>query len=444
MAKRTLFYPQPLLGQDTGDAQSLRSYIERLALSHNMKPRGLLDTLLKEHPLEDLSADLHQLQKRWAVHGFAEVGAQLQSRLEAATGSSLAGATLMRYKGLFASVNLTRANDPVYCPCCVTESEGAELPYGRLLWEVQCVEACPVHRVKLRSAKLCGAQPEERLPANQRPSLSGVCIQCGSVGFKCLAKEPLPATGDEIWVASQVRRLLDLPIERVARCSAESLRTGLTELVKCVYGGSVVRASQQAGLSRASVYTWVAGEILAGLPGLLQICFHAKADVCALIDGVYRSLDSSPAEKSPPRRLQVVERTYNRSELNDDQIRELLEAAATEAEPPSLMQFARRHGLNVDVPRQRFVREAAVLAAANAQHMQLVYERRYVEAVHAYTAAVQALLRQGLSVHAKSIQKQSGVVAFSQNHPRVRALQEVLSKHRLETGEEKGGRLKAA
>ena len=291
---------------------------------------------------------------------------------------------------------------------------------------------------------MCGAQPDERLPANQRPSLSGVCVQCGSVGFKCLAEEPQPASDDEVWVANQVQRLLALPIERVARSRAESLRTGLAELVKSFYGGSVVRASQQAGLSRASVHTWLAGEILAGLPGLLQLCFHAKADICALIDGVYRSLHSSSDEKEPLRSLQVVERTYNRSELNDDQIRELLEATATEAEPPSLMQFARRHGLNVDVPRQRFVREAAMLAAANAQHMQLVYERRYAEAVHAYTAAVQALLRQGLSVHAKSIQKQSGVVAFSQNQLRVRALRQVLSEHRQKAGEEDGGQLKAA
>lgn len=270
--------------------------------------------------------------------------------------------------------------------------------------------------------------------------MNGVCTHCGSVGFRCVVDEPTPAGEEELWIAEQARRLLALPTEFVARCSSESLREGLLEVVKSVYGGSVVRASQEAGLSRASVSTWLAGDFSPGLPWLLQLCFHARADVCALIDGVYTSLDvkveagdKGEAKEKARKAVRVVPRAYRRAELTDAQIRGFLSSAATEAEPPSLAQFARRHGLNEDTPRKKFAPEAMALVVANAEHMELVNERRYMEAVHAYTAAVKALLRQGLTVHAKSVQKQSGVVAFSQNTLRVRALKSVLDKHREET-----------
>ena len=52
MSERSLFYPRPLTGQGTGQVQSLQSYLEHLALSHNMKPRVLLETLLGAYPLD--------------------------------------------------------------------------------------------------------------------------------------------------------------------------------------------------------------------------------------------------------------------------------------------------------------------------------------------------------------------------------------------------------
>jgi hypothetical protein len=429
VAKRTLFYPRPLLGQGTDAVQSLRSYIEHLALDHNMKPRALLGTLLDVFTFDGLSMELHRLLARWGIHGFAEVGYQLQARLESATGVSLAGSTLSRFAGLFSAVNLTRSNEAVYCPCCVADSE--PLPYGRLLWEVQCVAACPVHRVKLRSAKVCGGPASERLSVARRPSMSGVCSQCGSVGFKCIAEAPVQASDEEVWVAEQVQRLIALSSEAVARCSPASMRQGLVALVEEVYGGSVVRASREAGLSRSSVSVWVAGDFTPGLPWLLQLCSHARADVCALLDGSFKAMGAADEDHSAERRpMEVIHRRYERPELTDIQIRELLLDAAKEAEPPSTARFARRHCLNADVLRKRFVQESRALAAANSEYMERVYERRYADSVASYSAAAHALLRQGKGVHARSLQQQSGLVAFSQNQLRVRALRAVMEKFR--------------
>lgn len=425
MAERTLFYPRELIGQGTGQVESLRSYAEGLSLAHHMKPRVLLETLLRAYPFEGPYCNLQGLVKDWAIHGFSDLGSQIGARLELATGRTLVGATLARYQGLFSSTNLTRPGEPLYCPCCVAETE--ELPYGRLLWEIQCVTACPVHRVKLRSSKVCGAPTAERLPAARRPTMRGVCMGCGSVGFKCVKEPSEPASDDAVWAAQQVGRLLAMDPEALARCSPRTVRQGLAALVQAAYGGSVVLAALQAGLSRGAVCMWVKGTAVPGLPWLLRLCFHSGADVIALLGGSFRRLGADEREQS--RQLsEVVEREYTkRPTYSKPQLKKFLLAALDAAEPLSPAELSRRLGLHRDQLRKRCPEESQALAAAHDAHRRRVYEQRYRQAVGAYTKAACALRERGKRAHAKALQVESGVVAFSRNAPRVRALREVMS-----------------
>ena len=425
MRSRTLFYPEAVRGQGTGDAQSLRSYIEALALQHQMKPRALLQILFASYPLDELSMNLHPLMKRWDVHGFAALERQLRPRLEAATGMSLAGSTLARFKGLFSSMNLVRANDPMYCPLCVLEDE--ELPYGRLAWEVQCVVACPRHGVVLRSEKVCGDSPSARLPIVRRPALRGVCMQCGSVGFRCVSAPTEPASEESVWIANQVRLLLEMTSDELSACSADALRSGLKSLVASTYGGSAVRASLDSGLSRASVSTWIAGKFLPGLPWLLQLCYNAGADIRSLIGGPFRLVAEQLSSDGPS--LRAVPRNYERSALNRSEIASLLVDAASMEDPPTIKALARQHGLHPDTTRHRCPAENALLAKASLARLSRMYEGQFNDSARAYKTAAQALVKDGQAVHARSVQERSGLVAFGQNRSRVRALQKTLANH---------------
>jgi hypothetical protein len=431
VSERSLFYPRQLTGQGTGQVQSLQSYLEHLALSHNMKPRVLLETLLRAYPLESFQGAIQTMMKRWSVHGNANLGPELKQRLELATGSCLDGSTLERYRSIFGATSLTRL-DVAYCPCCVQEDEG--LPYIRLLWQVQCVTACPIHKVKLRLAKTCGAPASERLPLQKRPTLGGVCSQCGSVGFKCVDETPLAADREEIWVAHQVASLIAVPREVSANFTPESFRQGLNEVVQSTYGGSVVRASRDAGLSRASVCTWSRGA-KPSLPWILQLCFHACADVVAMLGG---SFQFSTEPWTAGRKIEVLPRPYTFAGVDDDQIRERLRAAAQLAEPPSLREFARLHGMHIDTPRNRFPVEARLLAAARKIFEARERERLYEEALAAYDGAAQRLWATGRSVTKNVLQREAGLMAFSQNAVRVRALETVLSMFKTEAKTNRG------
>lgn len=429
MANRTLFYPKRLVGQGSEQVQSLRSYLEHLALAHNMKPRAMLETLFATYPVTQHEAAIPTLLKRCSVHGNAALGPELRERLELATGCSLEEAGLWRFSRLLAPTNLAR-NRTMYCPCCV--QEGEELPYIRLLWVADCVTACPIHGVRFRADSECGAPATERLPLQKRPSLGGVCTQCGSVGFRCVTETPESASVEEIAVARQVARLLGLPKATTDAFTPESLRAGLKQLVSAVYGGSVVRASREAGLSRASVCTWAAGG-RPGLPWLVQLCLHAGADVVQLLGGSYSPLDD---QSMTGKQYDVMGRTYNFAQTDNETVRQLLREAAREANPPSLREFARRHGLHIDTPKKRFPAEARALAEVGRAHLKRIRQMQYEEAVASYTRAAQALQGKGLCIHERSVQQESGVVAFSQNASRVRALQSVLSRFRAHEDEE--------
>jgi hypothetical protein len=424
MTARSLLYAQSLMGEGTADVESLRSYIQRLALSHSVKPRALLGILLAAFPLVGIDHDLHTLLQHWGVHGSAEIGVQLQERLQKATGISVKVATLGRFSKVLADVNLVRARtrEWFYCPCCV--QEGEEPPHGKLLWEVQSVVACPTHRVRLRSTKMCGAGADERLRPSQRPSLSGVCGQCGSVGYRCCAEAPSPASDAEVWIAEQVGRLLALPVDVVSRFSKSTLQVGLEKLVEFQYG-SPVNAALQSGLSRASVWTWVKTDMRPTLPGLMQLCHHAGCDVVSLLGGEF-----VPLPKTSPVAHRVLRRTYIRTTHTDAQIREMLLLAAEESAPPTLAAFSRRIGLNEDAPRHRFPEESRVLAAAHAAYARSENQRKFDEALAAYSAAADVLTSKGMLVGAKYLQQEAGLVAFSQNEPRVRAMNIVIAQHR--------------
>lgn len=422
MSNRTLFYPKGLAGQGTDQVQSLFSYVEHLALSHQMKPRALLQTLFAANSRLQAS-DIPSLLKQQRIHTGVGLGEELRACLQSATGSSLSGATFCGLAHVLAPTNLMRTG-MAYCPCCVQEDSG--VPYIRLLWQVQCVSACPVHKVRLCTSAACGAAAADRLPPQRRPSVGGVCSQCGSVGHRCAPEHPESASREELWVAEQVARLIALPSDAAAAFTKEALQQGLRALVAAAYGGSVVRASRDAGLSRASVCTWVRGGAPA-LPWLLQLCFHAGADVLALLAGSFELL---PDPWTAGRRHDVHVRPYKFSGVDVESVREEMRRAASSPNPPSVHEFARRHDMHIDTPRHRFAAEAKALSDAHRRQQERLRQEQYDATVAAYMRAAEGIQAKGKTVHVGVLQRESGLVAFSQNDFRVRAMNEVVQKFR--------------
>jgi transcriptional regulator with XRE-family HTH domain len=406
--------------------------------------------------LEGPNIDVSELLKTWDIHGSGGLAAKIRSRLELATGADLRAGTLTPVSDLLAGQHLVRTGSGRYCPVCVKEDNA----HGHLLWEVACVKACPIHGVLLQDSSICGAPRSEHLKVNARPRLSCVCSSCGSVGFCCVTEMPERASADEIWVATQVGRLLSCGKGMSAAWTSQHLRMGLHTLVEGWYSGSVVKASLAAGLSRASVSTWCAGVNKPSLAGLMQLCHHAQVDIVWLLGGrcepapTYDDTDklidwaeedgdaeretalaakqetelqeSTPDASRKP--IDLFGRSYVHRSCTIEDIKNALAAAVVESPPPNLTQLAARLGTSARFINEKWPDQARALVEASARYRIEQNQSRFDEATDVYESAARSLVELGQPVTPKYLQKVSGLVAFSQNLTRVRAMESVVQK----------------
>ena len=196
-------------------------------------------------------------------------------------------------------------------------------------------------------------------------------------------------------------------------------------LAEARFGRSAVEAAVVAELSRNLVWYWANTDTPPSLPLLLQLCASCGADLLALLEGRFE-----PAADVAPGPIRLVERDYQRMTMTVEELRAAVEQASSEAPPPSAKSVARRLGVSERRMRVLVPDEFAVLVERNTTHRQQEEERTFQATVSAYEAAAQALVAEGKTVGAKYLQERAGLVAYSHNRNRQRALEGVIAKYR--------------
>jgi len=136
--------------------------------------------------------------------------------------------TLLPFASVLDTVSLMR-RERAWCSRCYESSaaQGREV-YERLVWCLQCVEICPLHKVSLQTS--CPVCHHELRPvcAVSRP---GFCSRCRDwLGSRRGSEENRPAADYQIWVAQEFGNLLAIasdgkPVEK------EGIRRVLTYYV---------------------------------------------------------------------------------------------------------------------------------------------------------------------------------------------------------------------
>lgn len=418
---RTLFYSLPLAGAGTSEVESLRSYVQRLAFAHHLRPKTLMERLVEWRPFATTEVRPKHIAVNWKIHGVCAVGSELVERLSAATLQDMRLSTMARFGGVVSQIQLARSGrHERYCPMCVLECDEGELPHGRLLWEVQCVQACPKHGVMLHTADECGA-PSIALRSTARPALSGVCRQCGSVGHRCVTTEPKAAGEGALADAEQVARLLAQPCEISNVINADSMRDGIRLMVDTSFNGEVVKPALAAGLSRGAICSWLKGSVTPSLPGLLRLCRLAGVGLAELVQGRCEQI-----MEPPPANFEKL-RSYERVAISSELLARRLSEAARSAEPPTIAEFCRQFGLGPDIPRLRCPAETQELKAASTRFREEALKNRRASELAAYVAAALELERSGQQVTRKTLQVQAGLIAYT-GGARASLLQEVLTR----------------
>jgi hypothetical protein len=206
-AATTLLLPIELMGQGTELAESIPSVVERLAFIHRVTRRRLVQFIRRSYLQSDFKGALRSsalVTGGWEAHTFA-------SELAQATGSpGIRHGALLILKDALPMIAPRNAR---YCPECIDGwVEGVDIS-GReswpawtpSLWEIELVGSCPIHGIQLIPA---GCNRGIGGGNAFVPELPGVCGKCGSIGYRCGVAESRRSEPHELWVASQVGKVI--------------------------------------------------------------------------------------------------------------------------------------------------------------------------------------------------------------------------------------------
>ncbi|MGF6867711.1 hypothetical protein P3T19_004687 [Paraburkholderia sp. GAS205] len=178
-----------------------------------------------------------------------------------------------------------------YCPACIEESP-FPAAWGRVLWDIPIVDACPSHGLDLVSHSCLTPR---RCGSASAPNLFGVCPSCGSVSYRCSQPSARRATGDRLIIAAQMAELVE------AVSGGKEFDRGVTaEAVLCHLAeefGSVLEASRFFRMDVNQLYQMGARPKIP-VDLLMTICVATGANLVHLIDGkierAYQPSDSIP------------------------------------------------------------------------------------------------------------------------------------------------------
>lgn len=258
---RSRLYSSKPVGIGTPLVESLTSFTARLAVGHS----NTVGTLVQEEIAPRLRAYLFKdatwnasgllCSRAYMLNGTQDLARDFIALLEELTSRpGLSMLTMQPWREVLSTQRLLYRHR-VWCPVCLEtwRLSGQEV-YEPLLWQIQVVTRCPVHRVALRS--VC---PECRLsmPVLASRMLPGQCSKC------------------QAWLGSmdeQDQELRSVPITNGRIGSGDSGHKGGSNHEGAVKGtaeASDVRTQHSHGSDREVWDSWVAeavGEMLANPP----------------------------------------------------------------------------------------------------------------------------------------------------------------------------------
>jgi AraC-like DNA-binding protein len=323
------------IGIGTPFVESLTGYMIRLAASHAVRVSDLI-----EHELR--TAGLYYQVPAGILNAINGVGKSAQNWVSAIERFTLRDnlrlLTLLPFASVLDTASLMR-RERAWCSRCYESSaaQGQEV-YERLVWCLQCVEICPLHKVSLQTS--CPVCHRELRPvcAVSRP---GFCSRCRDwLGSRRGSEENRPATDYQIWVAQEFGNLLAIassgkPVEK------EGIRKVLTYYVDSFSDGNRIVAAELAGCRRSSFHNWCNGATTGRIGPLLRMCYELRIPLTSLVTGATDGLEDTAGAKA------AVEARHHRGiapSRTADRIRAALLLAAKERPAPSIREVAQRLG----------------------------------------------------------------------------------------------------
>jgi hypothetical protein len=401
MNRSKLLRPAPL-GAGTGDAQSLRSYLRDLAMLHCVTLLQLIWVCVLSTRRQDSA---RKLVPHWLLNTQALVDA-----FEALTvRSDLRYLTLLPWRNFLSLIGLVTKRQR-WCPECLRGS-----PHERVLWTVQPVTCCRVHkRVLVTECPKC------HFVASGQSTWPGwlTCARCGHEHTQ--STKVVPADEPSLWVANQVSNLIakgfQMPEpgrERVVRVWNEVIFPAFP---------SKAEAGRKLDLSRPVVDLAQRGHRFT-LPILLGICRGLTLNLADVVAGditLLRPQLSGEEYKLPKRKMlprnQLLEKIHE-------------ELAGPKGERHTMRSIAKSVGFSTKRFRMDFPDQAEALVRRREAERR---KKTQLRKAHFINTLVQIIQREGPEVSDGELRRQSGQSFFpntksrSRKHEHARRIRPIL------------------
>jgi hypothetical protein len=318
------------IGIGTPFVESLTGYMIRLAASHAVRVSDLIEHELRTSiPYFHAPAGIPN-----AINGVNESARNWVSALEMFTlRDNLQLLTMLPFASFLVTPFLIR-QERAWCPRCFESqtAQGQDV-YEQLVWCLQSVEICPLHKTPLETS--CPTCHRELRPlcAVSRPGFCSRCTQW--LGFPRHSTPETVPTDYQAWVAQQFGQLLEIA-PQAQPVGKENIQKILARYVDTFSEGSKTAAAESAGCNRSSFYNWYNGVSTARVDLLLRMCHELRIPLTSLVTGAIPEAAARTGTAMQARR-RWPQRT-------PDEVREVLRLATKEQPAPSIGEVAARLG----------------------------------------------------------------------------------------------------
>lgn len=369
----------------TPQAESLTSYVRRLAYAHVVSP----SYLLREHVFEPARRDRRQrylalepTRATESVNDGRRVSCLVIERLSLLTGVGNLGRLVFRPAF---GIDLSQAFRVVraWCPRCLADGT----PYDRLAWTLRVAHVCGNHGCLLVECCVRCGRSHRPWHASATPS---ACPYCGHTlagdGQPCEAPTSSGVAANLVALAQRD----DLPDRAQVAAAMSRALDGI---------GGITVAARRLGASKGDLSELTRGRVRPSLALVCAVISLAATSLDAFLCGAPRvRVENRPARRpSRPDRIDAVRSAMNR--------------AARMPVPPSIRQIARRHHAAAASVRATFPRLAARIVARRKtalsarRQLREMSERELVKTLVAASADSHLAVSRG-GVARRSIERQ--------------------------------------
>lgn len=307
------------------------------------------------------------------------------------------------------AVNVSRYRK--WCPVCYEEDVAAGFdPYARLMWSIEDVKVCPIHRVRLQTAcATCGKQSFRMLTGRD---ISGRCPRCLAwLGNRALLVDESRDDHSRflLWVARSYFDLLDTSLS-----SELDIRPGfrivLLQLNNHHFNGVYSKLAQAIERNHSIVSRWVSSNGSPSWQALCEISFVFQVPLLDLLTGQTDAVAISSVRRLPHAALSRINNPKKLPERRDltkiDAFLKKVEKGEVSA-ITSFTKVAERLGMHPHDLRRlspdRAKRLSALLALRKAEISRMNNEARKLTLELEINRAVESLAGQSKLLNRRSI-----------------------------------------